>query len=196
MCYLYYLDLVKLVQSVEASHMCAPRARLTAEAGGVCHVLHRQYGSIKDHIAVDICYGHLSSGYQIKVINANVIHLPLLVGQIACAEARLLIDHYGRFNFTVAGLLTLVEEEVYECSLEPGTLALVDGKTRAGNFDPKVEINYVILPYQVPVGEGSFIKMRYGAAAAHHHVVIGAFPRDYQRMRQVGQPDQFCLHLV
>ena len=80
---LHELDLIKLVQAIQATHMCAPAARFATEARRVADAFHRQRGLFEDLVAEEISDGHLSRRDQVEIIRLRMVHLPFLVGQLA-----------------------------------------------------------------------------------------------------------------
>ncbi len=123
-----------------------------------------------------------------------MIHLSLLVRQLTCAEAGILVDNYRWFYLAVTGLFAFVKKEVYQCPLESGTLALINGETGAGYLYSEIKVNDVIFLDKVPVRDCSVMQFRNDAAAADHGVFFGAPARSYQGVRKVGQPYQLILH--
>ena len=106
------LNLRELVQTVESAHVLSVAAGFAAEALSVGTVLDRQLFLVENHVAVDISHRHLGSRDKIEIVEVAVIHLPLLVGELAGAISRSLIHHCGRHNLGVAGSSSLVEEEL------------------------------------------------------------------------------------
>ena len=53
----------------------------------VCAVLDGQVFLVEDNVAVDVCYGYLSSRDEVQVVNLTMIHLSLLVGKLSRAVA-------------------------------------------------------------------------------------------------------------
>ncbi len=125
-----------------------------------------------------------------------MVHLSLLVGQLAGAVARGGVDHRGRHHFHVARGTGLVEEEVDEGALQAGTLALVDGEARAGNLHAQVEVDDVILLGQFPVGQGVFGQGRLHATHLDHEVVLGAVAFGHFVVGHVGDGVEQLLQVV
>ena len=80
-----------------------------------------------------------------------MVHLPLLVGELSCAVARVLIDHIGGLYLQVTCRTGVVEEEVDEGTLESCTIALVDGEARTGDLHTELEVDEVIALGELPV---------------------------------------------
>ena len=95
-----------------------------------------------------------------------MVHLALLVGELARAQSAGLIDHEGRLHLGIARLAGLVEEEGLQRALEAGHLADIDGEARTGDLDAEVEIDEVELLQQIPVTKGAFGKIGLHAAWA------------------------------
>ena len=170
----HQLYLAEFVQAVQAAHVLAIRACLAAEALGVGAVLDGEVFLVEDDVAVDVRHGHLGGGDEVEVVQLAVVHLALLVGQLACAVARSSVHHRGRHHFRVAGGACLVQEEVNQCALQSCALAFVDGEARAGDFHAQVEVDDVILLGQFPVGQGVLGQGCLHAAHLDYEVVFGA----------------------
>ena len=128
------LHLAEFVQAVQAADVLAIAAGLAAEAFAVTHALDGQLLGV-DHLAAEnIGDGNLCGGYHIEAVQRYGIHLALLVGQLAGAEARGFVDHQRRLYLHKARVGGLVEEEVDEGTLQTGTLAFVEGEAGAGHF--------------------------------------------------------------
>ena len=182
------LNLRELVQTVQSAHVLAIRASLAAETLGVGAVLDGQILLVENNVAVDVRHGHLGRGDEIEVVYLAMIHLTLLVGQLACAVARSGIHHRGRHDFRVARLAGLVEEEVDECALQTGSIADIYGESCTGNLHAQVEVDEVVFLGQFPVGQGILdvqvgvhVPVAHGVALTafaqvrlHHVVVLGA----------------------
>ena len=181
------LNLGEFVQTVQSAHILAVGTSLAAETLGVGAVLDGQILLVENHVAVDVRHGHLGCGDEIEVVHLAMIHLALLVGQLACAVAAGGIHHRGRHDLGVAGLAGFVEEEVDERTLQTGSLANIDGKPCTGDFHAQVEVDEVVFLGQFPVGQGILdvevgihVPVAHGVALAaftkvrlHHVVVLG-----------------------
>src|SRR5690606_3893361 len=110
------------------------RSGLPAETWCICCVLNREITFFHDGIAVQVGDGHLRRGNEVQVIDAYVVHLPFLIGELAGTEAGRLIDQYGGLHFPITGLCSLVEEEVDHSTLQPCPLALIYGESGPRNF--------------------------------------------------------------
>ena len=141
------------MQAVQSAHVLAIRASLATEALRVGAVLDGQVLLVEDHIAVDIRHRHLGSRNQVEVVDLGMIHLALLVGQLAGAIARCSIHHRRRHNLGVPALASLVEEEVDECALQAGTLTDVDRESGTRDLHAQVEVDEVVFLCQLPVGQ-------------------------------------------
>ena len=102
-----------------------------------------------------------------------MVHLSLLVGQLSRAESRRLVDHHGRFNLLVARAGVVVEEVVDQRTLQAGALALVNGKSRSGEFYAQVEIDDVVFLGQLPVRQRLGRQRRVVLHEFHHQIVLG-----------------------
>ena len=125
-----------------------------------------------------------------------MIHLPLLVGQLACAVARCLVDHIGRLHLEVAALACLLEEESLEGALQAGHLADVDGETGPGDFHTHVEVYEVELLAEVPVAQGVGRQFGYHAAFLDHHVVGSVLALGHVVVGHVGDGAQQVMELL
>ena len=80
-----------------------------------------------------------------------MVHLTLLVGQLARAVAGSGVDHRGGHDLLVAGLAGLVKEEVDEGTLQTGSLAAIHGEAGAADLHAEVEVDEVVFLGQLPV---------------------------------------------
>ena len=87
------LHFAELVQAVQAADVLAVASRLATEALGVAYVADGELVGTDDDVAVEVGDGHLGGGYHIEAVEWDGVHLSLLVGQLAGAEARGFVDH-------------------------------------------------------------------------------------------------------
>ena len=153
------------MQTVQSAHVLTVGARLATEASRVGGIAYGQVLLVQDDVAVDIGHRHLSRGDEVEVVHADVVHLPLLVGELARAVARVLIDDVGRLHLGEACLTCVVEEEVDERALQACPIALVDGEARARDLDAELEVYEVVGLCQLPVGGG--VGRQLGVVPAH-----------------------------
>ncbi len=125
-----------------------------------------------------------------------MIHLGLLVGELACAVGRCLVDHIWRLDFGVAGLVGLVEEELDEGALQACAFADVDGESGSGDFHPEVEVDEVVFPCQVPVGKRVLGEVGHRAADFLDHVILGRFPFGHHVAGKVGDSAEQLVELL
>ena len=186
----------ELVQAVQSADILAVAAGLAAETLAVTHALDGQLLGV-DHLATeDISDGYLSGGNHIEAVEGDGIHLALLVGQLAGAETRSLVDHQRRLNLQEAGVGGLVEEEVDEGALEAGTLALVEGKAGASHLVSQLKVDDIVLGAEVPVGKRVGGQVRLMAELGHHHVVGLALAAGHGDMGGVGQRDELLVEFL
>ena len=159
------------MQTVKTSHVLAVRPGFTAEARRICGKFLRHCILLKNHVAEDVGHRHFGCRDEIKVVYVAVIHLSLLVGKLACAVARCLVNHKRRLHFQIAALASLVEEESLESTLQTCHLADVYGESGSGDFHAEVEIDEVELLAEVPVAERVFGKVGDYTTLFHHHIV-------------------------
>ena len=98
------LDLVKLVETVETAHVLAIAAGLATEAGGIGAALDGKLVLLDDLVAEEVGHRHLGGGDQVEVVEVGMVHLALLVGELARAQSAGLIDHEGRLHLGIARL--------------------------------------------------------------------------------------------
>ncbi len=80
------LDLVELMQTVQPPHVLAIGTGLAAEARSVGGHLLWEVIIAENDISEYVGYRHLSGRDEIEVIQTHVVHLGLLVRQLAGAE--------------------------------------------------------------------------------------------------------------
>src|SRR5665647_2755780 len=139
------------MQPVQSPDMCSPRACLTTETRGVAHITYREVSNVKDHITVNVGNRDFRCWYHIKVVDAHIIHLSLFVRQLSGAKAGIFIYHYRRFDLAIACFAGFIEEEVNQCSLQPGSFAFIDRESCSCDLYSQVKVNDIIFFYQVPV---------------------------------------------
>lgn len=184
------------MQAVQTAHVLAVGAGLAAEAGSVGGHPHGEVPAVENHVAVDVRNGHLGRRHEVEVVGRGVVHLPLLVGQLARAEARSLVDHHRRLHFEVAGLRVAVEEIVDQRTLQTGALAFVDGESGAGEFHAEVEVDDVVFACQLPVGQRVLGQRRVAFDELHDEVVRRGLPFGHDVRGKVGQRDDLRLQLL
>ena len=145
------LDLRELVQTVQTTHILTVRTGFATEALSVGTVLDGQILLVDDDIAIDIGNRYLGSRNQIEIIYLAVVHLALLIGQLACAVARILVHNRWRHDLLVAGLASLGEEEVDEGALQTGTQTAVNREAGTGNLYTQIEVDQVQVLGNLPV---------------------------------------------
>ncbi len=111
------LHFVELVKAVQSADILAVGTRLSPETGGIGHILHREVLAFEDGVAVDVGHRHLSRGNQVKIVDYGVVHLAVLIGELAGAESRIGIHQIGGLNFCVARFQGFIEEEIDKSAL-------------------------------------------------------------------------------
>ena len=89
----------------------------------------------------------------------------------------------------------MVEEEVDEGALQTGSLAFVDGETCSGYLIAEFEVDNVVLGAEVPVGQGAFGQVGFGAELRHNDVVGLALAPRHGDVRCVGKGDEFSVEV-
>ena len=125
-----------------------------------------------------------------------MVHLSFLVGQLARAVARVLVDDVGRLNLGIAGLASLVEEELDEGALQACSLANIYRETGAGNLHTQVKVDEVVFLCQIPVGHSALGQLRHLATGALHDVVLGGATLGYASIRHIRHRKQNLGYLV
>ena len=72
------------MQTVQATYVLTVRTGLATETLCIGTVLDWQLLLVKDYITVDVCNRNLGCRDEIEVIKIAVVHLTLLVGELAC----------------------------------------------------------------------------------------------------------------
>ena len=190
------LHLGELMQPVEAAHVLAVGAGLAAEALGVGAALDGQLVLGEYLVAEQVGHRHLGGGDEVEIVHLAVVHLALLVWQLARAVAGSLIDHRRRLYLLVAGLDSLVEEEVDQRPLQASALAGVDGEARAGDLDTEVEIDEVVFLGELPVRQRSLGDGAHAATLLLHHIVGGVQALGHLGIGNIGDVEQQAGHLL
>ena len=125
-------------------------------------------------------------GDEVEVVHLAVVHLPLLVGQLARAVAAGSVHHRRRHYLRVSRLARLVEEKVDESPLQTSSPADIDGESRAANLHAEVEVYQVVLLRQLPVGQRVLGQVDKLAAGLHHEVVLRRLALRHLGVGQVG----------
>ena len=81
-----------------------------------------------------------------------MIHLSLLVRQLACSKSGSLVDNQWRLNLEITGLAGLVEEELDKGTLQTCALAHIDRETCSRDLHAQVKVDEVVFLGQVPMG--------------------------------------------
>ena len=147
----YDLNLRELVQTVQATHILAIGTSFATEALGVGAVLDGEVLLVDDDITIDVGDGHFGGWDEIEIVNLAVVHLSLLVGQLACAVARILVDNCRRHDLLIAGIGSFGEEEVDEGTLQTSAETTIDGESCTSNLDTEVEVDKVKVLGEFPV---------------------------------------------
>ena len=161
------LHLVELVHAVEPAYMGTVAAGLTAETGRVAHQFHGQLVRIHDLVAVQVGDGHFGRGDQVEVVHRGVVHLALLVGQLAGGEGASGVHHVRRNDLAVSGGRGAVQEEGDERPLQLGALPAIHREPGPGDLHAEVHVQEAVFLAQLPMGLGS--GMQYGDLALLHH---------------------------
>ena len=186
----------ELVQTVQAAHVLAVGTGLAAEALRVGAVLDGELLLVQNHVAVDVRHGDFGGRNQVEVIHFAMVHLTLLVGQLARAVAGSGVHHGRRHNLRVARFACFVQEEVDEGALQLCAFALIDGEAGTGNLHAQVEVYQVILLGKFPVGQGIFGQFGFHAAHLLHYVVVGTHAFGHAVVGHVGDGVEQCLEVV
>ena len=164
--------LVELVQAVQATHVLTVTTGFATEASTVSAVLLWKAVARKNHIAVDVGHRHFGGRNQIEVIYFAVVHLTLLVGELASAQTRSLVHHVRWLNFGVASLVGLVEKELDKRALQACTLANIHREAGTGNLHAEVKVDDVVFLSEFPVWKSVGTEIWHIAAHFFHHVVF------------------------
>ncbi len=122
-----------------------------------------------------------------------MVHLALLVRQLAGAIAGSLVDHKGRLYLDIAGFPCLVKKELLQSALQPGTLAYIERKSGSCNLDTKLPVYYIVFTSQLPVWQRARIEAGHLTAGLHHYVVLGRKSVGHIGTGSVGNRQQHVL---
>ena len=125
-----------------------------------------------------------------------MVHLALLVRQLACTETGIFVDQHRRLNLLVTSLGVAVEEEVDQGALKLCSLTLVNRETGAGNLHAEVEVNDVIFLGELPMRQGICREGNLRSSHLHHLVVLRALAFLDQTARDVWQQHEVCLKFL
>ena len=118
-----------------------------------------------------------------------MVHLALLVRELAGTETGSGIHHHRRLNLQIAGLGVAVEEEIDEGSLKSRALALVNRESCAGDLHTEVEVDDVQLLGKLPVRECVRSQIRYLIAHLDHEIVFRALALRNEIARDIRKQD-------
>ena len=118
-----------------------------------------------------------------------MVHLALLVRELAGTETGSGIHHHRRLNLQIAGLGVAVEEEIDEGSLKSRALALVNRESCAGDLHAEVEVDDVQLLGKLPVRECVRSQIRYLIAHLDHEIVFRALALRNEIARDIRKQD-------
>ena len=125
-----------------------------------------------------------------------MVHLPLLVGKLARAEARRFVHHQRGHHLRVARFRVAVEEEGDEGSLQSCSLSLIDGESGSRELHAQLEIDNAVFARQFPVWKRPFGQCLGQRRDFDHFVLFGAPARRYDFGRYVGQGNDERVHAV
>ena len=179
------LYLVELMETVESADILTIRTGLTAEAGCICSKLLRESIFRKDDITENISHRDLSRRNQIEIIEADIVHLGLLVRKLACTETGSGIDYHRRLDFLVSGRCIAIEEIVDESSLKLRSLSFIYRESSACNLDSEVKIYDIIFLRKLPVRKGIFGEIRLRTAFLYDEIVS----------RTLSERNEFARHI-
>ena len=197
------------MKAVQATHVLAIASCLTTEALSVGTVLDWQLLLVENHIAIDIGDWHLGSWDEVEIVDLAVIHLTLLVRELASAVARCLVDHCRRHDFSISRLVSLSEEEVDERTLQTGTLTDINREASTSDLHTKVEVDEVVFLCKFPVRELGRVILWVAIPVAHcilthytflevrlnHPVVLGTSSFRHLIVRDVRNLAEHCSDL-
>ena len=190
---MHHLHLVELVDSVESADVLAVAARLAPEAGRVGAISNGKRVLVEDLTPVQVGDRHLGGGDQERAVR-DLIHLPLLVGQLPRGGGGGLVHQQRRGDLDVTGRGQPIEEVPGEPAHQARALPLEDREARAREGDTGGEVEPAPFLAQLPMG----LQTRPGAALAalvDDHVVVLARPVRHGRVRQVRDLEQERLDL-
>ncbi len=179
------------MQTVEAAHILAVAACLTAPACRESAVLYRELVGGEYHVAVEVGHRHFSRRDKVEIIFVDVVHLALLVGELSRTVARSLVYYKRWLHLEISGLACLVEEELYEGTLQTRSLAEIYGETGAGNLHAEVEVDDVVLLGQIPVGHSVGGEFGDYSTGGLHHIVVGGHTFGHHVAGHVGHCEQY-----
>ncbi len=148
----------------------------------------------QDLVAVDVRDRHLGGGGEVQAVALDGVHLRLLVGDLAGAAGRVLVDEDRRPDLGVAALGRHVEEQTDERAHEARAGAGVQDEARAGDLGPALEVEQVQARADVPVRRPIPGRQRL-APRANDRVVLGAGAVGDLVARRVGDEEEVRLEL-
>ena len=184
------------MEAVQAADILAVRACLAAEAGSVGGQGLRKLVVLEYDVTENVGDGHLGGRDHVEIIEVGVIHLAFLVGKLAGTEARCGIDHHRRLDLFVSVGGVDIEEEIDECPLELGSLALVDGESGSGNLHSEVEVDDIVFLAELPVRKGVLRKLDFRTAHLDDEIVLGALSFGDKVAGDIGQQDDLGVQLL
>jgi hypothetical protein len=166
----HQLDLVELVHALDSAGVLSVRPCFSPKTRRVRHVPNRQIRLGQNLVAVKVGDRDLCRGNQIEIV-LYAVHLALLVGQLARAQAACRIDQRRRPRFTVSVLAGVeVHHEVDQGPDEPRARAGVHRKPAAADLGPAMEIHQAEGFHEIPVWCGFEVQRRRLTPGAHHRV--------------------------
>src|SRR3990170_236530 len=192
----HQLHLVELVLADHPSHVLAVRARLRAEAGGVCRHFQREPLSRQDLVADDVGHRHLRGRDEEVVGPSHPEEIFLELGQLPRAEKGRGVGQEGRQHLQVPVLPRVdVQHEVDERPLEKRTGPQAQAETGPGDLRRPLEIEDLQVGADVDVIAHREGKRRGRPPRPDDSVVL--FPRSLgnRRIGDVGDVQQDLLHL-
>ena len=187
------LDLVELMQAVESAHVLAVGSGLAAEAGSIGGQLLRKLVVIQNHVAEDVGDRHLSGGHEVEIVETDIVHLRLLVRELAGAETGSGVHHHGGLGLLISGLGILVEEEVDESPLQTCALSFIYREACAGDLHAEVEVDDVVFLCKFPVRKRAFGEFDLGAAFLDNQIVGCVLSFGDETARGVRQEHELIL---
>jgi hypothetical protein len=175
------------VEAVEPAHILAVAARLAAEARGVGATADRQHFLRQDFVAEKIGQRHLGRGHRIEAVDGGLIHLALLVGQLAGGGGAGGVDEDGRADLGVAGLDILIEEELQQGAHEPRGVADIERETGTGDLGPATEVEEPFESRDLPMRQGGGRDGLDRTMGGEDDIFLGSAALGHGGMGQVGQ---------
>ena len=124
-----------------------------------------------------------------------MVHLSFLIRKLTGTEAGSGIYHGRRHDFHITGFACLIQEEVYQSTLQLSALSFINRKTGTCNLHTQVEVYQIIFFSQFPMRQCVLRQFCFHTTHFFYHIVLSGNAFGHFIVRHIRNCIKQVLHL-